>query len=235
MENFSASPDTQNQTMPQQTPPREKMLNVPPLTLGLTLVITACFLLWYYGGAAAEHMLVHLVFVPSLFTLDPVYYAYTLVTYGLLHFNWTHLLVNGTGLLAFGSGIERLMGKKYVLAIFIGGTIIGVLGYWTIYPNSDTPLIGASAGISALFGGLLPLIVKRPQILMASFIFILMNIVLGLMGMPDDPMRQANASIAWQAHIAGFLFGEFLVLGLIRFKIARYKAARKQDDEPASL
>lgn len=210
------------------TPAHEPLFNVPPMTFALTLLLIACFVAWHYTGDHVQEMLVHLVFIPAYFSAEPLHKIYTLFSYALLHFNWAHLIINGTGLLAFGSGIERMMGKRYVLGIFIGGAICGVLGYWALYPHSPVPLIGASAGISALFGALLPLIVKRPQIMMASILFIVVNIVLGLLGLPDDPMQRSSASIAWQAHIAGFLFGEFLTFGIIRFKIAQQKKASRQ-------
>lgn len=200
---------------------REPMLNVPPVTLALTCLLLLAFIAWEYMGDHAQLFLSRFIFMPIAFTNDPIQQSYTLVSYALLHFNWSHLVVNATGLLAFGSGIERMMGKRYITGIFIGGAIIGVLGYWIFYPQSPVPLIGASAGISALFGAVLPLIVKRPQIMIASIIFIVINIILGMLGLPNDPMQQSSAGIAWQAHIAGFLFGEFLTLGILRWKIAQ--------------
>lgn len=210
-------------------PVREPMLNVPPMTLALVVLLVVCHLVFWYAPPRLMAFFMTLPFVPEDFSRNPLRWSYTLLTYAMLHGGWAHLGVNVAGLMAFGSGIERMLGKRFLLGIFIGGSIAGTLGYWAVFPHGLAPLIGASGGISALFGGILPLIVRRPQWLMASILFIVVNIVLGMIGVPHDPVKGATFAIAWQAHIAGFLFGEAVIILWIRNRISRFK---NRDSKP---
>lgn len=205
------------------TAAHEPMLNIPPATLTLVLVLLAIHLGFMFALLRYEEFLLNMPFVPAAFSANPLRYAHTLLGSAFLHAGWGHLAVNCAGLLAFGSGIERMLGKRFMLAVFAGGAIAGTLGYWAIFPSSPSPLVGASAGISALFGACLPLIVRRPQWLAASILFILANIALGYAGVPHDPVKGAEYGIAWQAHIAGFLFGEAVIFLWIRNRLSRFK------------
>lgn len=194
----------------QQTPPKEPLFNVPPLTLWLSVILLICFGI-LQNATWFDRLVPLLSFVPQEFTSAPTTYAYTILTYALLHFGWAHIGTNIAGLLAFGSGAENLLGRKNFCFIFIGGVVLGALGHWALFPHGADPLGGASAGISALFGAVLPLLLKRRDVLIAGIVFILTNLVIGTIGMPQSP----GMVIAWQAHIFGFVFGQFFVVILL--------------------
>jgi len=183
--------------------PREKMFNIPPLTFALVSFLLAIHIACTFLPELGMNILAWTVFMPSYFNDYPLASSYRLASYGLVHINWLHLFVNLTGLAAFGSGIERLSGKRWMIGILILGTILGALGQWACNMHSDIPLAGASAGICALFGALLPLIVPKKSLFAGIMAFVITNMAVGFMGMPDQP----GLAIAWQAHIAGFLFG----------------------------
>ena len=207
--------------MTEQIPPREPLLNIPPLTLVMAVALFAIFIVTNFSPAQSENFISHSVFIPGVLRFGT---AYTLLSYALLHFGWPHIVMNGFGLLAFGSAIERLAGKKIYALIFIGGIVLGALGHWALFPNSLSPLAGASAGVSALFGAALPFLVKRPQLLSTNLVFILSNIALGYMGMPNgDPTQSQDMTIAWQAHLFGFAFGEAVGFLILNKKLSRSK------------
>lgn len=183
--------------------PREKMFNIPPLTFAMVSLLLAIHIACTFFPELGMTILTWTVFAPSYFTDYPLASSYRLVSYGLVHINWLHLFINLTGLAAFGSGIERFSGKRWMIGILILGTIFGALGQWACNTHSDIPLAGASAGISALFGALLPLIVPKKSLFAGIMAFVITNMAVGFMGMPDQP----GLAIAWQAHIAGFAFG----------------------------
>jgi membrane associated rhomboid family serine protease len=190
-----------------ETLPKEPLLNIPPLTLWLGIILLACFGA-LQNGIWFDRYVPILSFVPQEFTTSPLQHWYTILTYAFLHFSWAHIGANLAGLLAFGSGTERLLGRRNFCFIFLGGVIIGALGHWSLFPQDTNPLGGASAGISALFGAVLPLLLeKRRDLILASIIFIATNIIFGMMGMPNSP----GMVVAWQAHIFGFLFGMIFV------------------------
>jgi len=200
---------------------REPLLNIPPLTKALSLLLFTIFLATNFFPAETQDFILRTVFVPANLSWAT---AYTTLSYGLLHFGWPHIAMNGFGLIAFGSAVERILGRKNYLLIFIGGVLMGSLGHWVLFPASTDPLGGASAGVSALFGAVLPLIIRRPQLWMANLVFILTNIVFGMIGPPStDPLQDTGMSIAWQAHLFGFAFGEILSVLIIRFRMTQLK------------
>lgn len=187
---------------------REPILNIPPLTLGVTILLLCVFAAMQFDKVF-NWLVPQASFIPADFSIAT---SYKILSYALLHFGWPHIIMNTTGLLAFGAGIERLLGIRYFLITFIGGVIVGALGHYALYPHSYDPLGGASAGISALFGCVMPLIVRGRSLVIGSLVFVLMNLVIGLIGFADQP----GVSIAWQAHIFGFLFGQMIFFIMIR-------------------
>jgi len=79
---------------------------------------------------------------------DPV----TFLAYMFLHGGFGHLLGNMIFLWIVGCILENACGRGTYLSIYLVGGILAVLVYWTVYPESDTPLVGASGSISALMG-----------------------------------------------------------------------------------
>ncbi len=203
-------------------PAKEPMLNVPPMTFGLAVILLVMFTILQFPNYA-DSLVPLLSFVPADFGIAPLNKLYTVLSYGLLHFGWPHIIVNVSGLIAFGSGVERMLGKRRFSFIFLGGCIFGALGHWALFMNSSIALGGASAGVSALFGAVLPLIIKRKDLIFANIIFILTNFGLGQMGVSGEP----DVSIAWQAHIFGFVFGEFVTFTVMTLAL-RKRAKRRQ-------
>lgn len=204
--------------------PREPLLNIPPLTLLFGATMLVCFGLLQLP-ALFEPAVILFSFVPKAFSQNPAQESYRLLTHAWLHFGWPHLIMNGFGLLAFGSGVERLMGKRIFTIVLFGGVIIGALGHWALYTQSTDPLGGASAGISALFGCILPLLAQRRDLIIATLVFIGMNVIIGTMGMADEP----GLAIAWQAHIFGFAFGMLC----FRFIVSKARDTVPAEEPPA--
>lgn len=185
-------------------PPREKMFNVPPVTLALVFAVVAAHVFRVIEPYPIERLIINrYAFLPAAFWHNPVPHLYTLVTYAFLHGGWLHLAVNATGLLAFGSAAERAFGRMRMGIILLIGTVAGVLGHAALFYNSDVGLIGISAGVSALFGAVLLLINRGKSMVSVIVVFIAVNAAIGTVGMPNEP----DMAIAWQAHVAGFLSG----------------------------
>jgi membrane associated rhomboid family serine protease len=153
-------------------------------------------------------------FIPARYTLpgavrwpglvDPI-------TYQFLHGNLAHLGANMLTLLAFGSGVERRIGgwRMLVFALLCG--VASAAFHLVGYPSSLQPVIGASGAISGLFGGVLWFRLRggagRATELWALIaLWVVMDVVTGLSGIGGE-----GASVAWVAHIGGFLAGLLLV------------------------
>lgn len=183
---------------------KEPYFNIAPVTGALVVAFVFLHLFRVLEPFPIEQILLHrYAFVPELFLHDSLLNSYRLVTYAALHGNVLHLTINLFGLLAFGNGVERALGKNWLLASLLFGSVMGVLGHTVLFPQSDIPLIGASAGVSALFGTMMAVLYRGRVLLHAAVVFIAINCVIGYVGMPSQP----GLAIAWQAHIFGFLAG----------------------------
>jgi membrane associated rhomboid family serine protease len=156
---------------------------------------------------------------------------WTLVTYALLHGSWTHLVVNGIWLLAFGAPVARRLGATRFFALLAFTAICGALMHFAAHPDGVEPLIGASAAVSGAMAaatrfvfqpgaplGPFPLQGENGYLLRAlslretfsdrrALIFLAVwfgvNFISGVM----SPNFMGGDSIAWEAHLGGFLGG----------------------------
>jgi membrane associated rhomboid family serine protease len=208
---------------PQDHPRREPILNLPPLTATLSILLLAIHGVREFLDVGTDNWLI-LTFgvIPERFTEGPgLLDLLTLVSYMLLHGGWLHLAFNLVALIAFGAGVERLLGgMRMLLALLLGG-IGGVLLHMLIYPADPTPLIGASGGISALFGLTMFAIAMRSggwrRLLSVTFLWLGLNLAFGLVGVPG----QEDVSIAWVAHMGGYFAGLGYGFWLMRRPIKR--------------
>lgn len=160
---------------------------------------------------------------------------WTPLTYGLLHGSWTHLVVNGVWLLAFGSPVAWRFGTlRFVL--FTALCSMAGAGLHLVFHWGDlTPVVGASAAISGhtaaalrfMFQPGAPLGLFRVQgraafrvpahglvetlgdrrVVMFLVMWFGVNLVFG---MGAAVLGAGSAGIAWQAHVGGFLAGVLL-------------------------
>src|SRR6185369_9243968 len=104
--------------------PREALLNLPSATKYFIILLLGIHALiqlllnperqyWVYS---------HFGFVAAAYTSHaPIpWTAFAApLTYMLLHGNWAHVLINTVTLAAFGTGVERWIGAKKMIAFFI--------------------------------------------------------------------------------------------------------------------
>jgi membrane associated rhomboid family serine protease len=139
------------------------------------------------------------------------------VTYAFLHGNWTHLLMNGFMLAAFGSGLERVTGAKKFIIFFFVTSVIALSLQFLLAPHSTAVVIGASGGLSGLFGAVLLMFYRRGMMGHSKYglwpiiiIWVVISIVFGLLGSPD------GADVAWAAHLGGFFAGLALAKPMLK-------------------
>lgn len=156
------------------------------------------------------------------------------VTYGFLHADWLHLTVNAFWMLVFGSALARRFGVLRFILISLVGSTAGALLHLGTNWGSPIPMVGASAAISAHmacaarfafvpYGPLgrprsdhpgaffLPALsifgmLKNTQVVSFLGIWFAVNLLFGL----GSGVLDGDASVAWQAHIGGFLAGLLL-------------------------
>lgn len=161
--------------------------------------------------------------------IDPEYSAYfklvwptvlTPMTYIFLHAGWIHLLGNMWMLWIFGSEIEVQWGGKKTLALFFLSGAAAAFLHSLVNHEATAPVIGASGAISGLMGaylvlnpfagvrglapaGFLPFVMKIPAVIFmgAWCLGQALNGSLAIMG------GQGFESVAWWAHVGGFIAG----------------------------
>lgn len=227
---------------------RQPAFNVPSVILILVAILTGIHLFRDYilSAAGDRELLLSFAFFPVRFDSelmsrwsdlfpDTIVGPYgTFVTYGLLHGDWIHLIVNGFWLLVFGSALARRFGVVRFLLITLLGTVAGAGLHLLTNFGSSIPVVGASAAISAHmacaarfafvpYGPLgrprsdhpgayfLPSLsvlemLKNTQAASFLAIWFAVNLLFGL----GSGVIDGQASIAWEAHIGGFLAGLFL-------------------------
>ncbi|MCC6946435.1 MAG: rhomboid family intramembrane serine protease [Bradyrhizobiaceae bacterium] len=161
--------------------------------------------------------------------------AWTFVTYALLHGDAMHLIVNLVWFLAFGSAVAWRFGAFRFTAFFAVTAAAGALAHLLLHWGEFVPLVGASAAISGCMaaairfifeaGGPLgifcdgssraysvpaaPLseVLRNPQVLVFLGVWFVINLGFGL-GTLDELV--GNGTVAWEAHVGGFLAGLLL-------------------------
>lgn len=145
-----------------------------------------------------------------------------------IHGGWAHAGMNAAGALAFGTPAARFLGAgaRGTLGFFLLYILCGVisnLGYAALHWHDITPVAGASGAVSGLFGASSRMIERRGglspflsrTVLITGLAWIGVNVVFGVLHVA--PGMGADVQVAWEAHIAGFLAGLFLIapIGLL--------------------
>jgi len=161
--------------------------------------------------------------------------VWTFVTYAFLHATWLHFGVNAVWFLPFGSAVARRIGTLRFLLFFAVTAAAGAALHLVTHAGEQFPMIGASAAISGTMaaamrfafqrGGplgilrgdddeayrvpALPLsgVLRDGRVLLFLAVWFGVNIVFGV---GTFPSLTGGESVAWQAHIGGFLAGLLL-------------------------
>ncbi len=191
--------------------PGERAINLPPAILWLIVVNVAVQVLREFLGPQADaDIFMKFGLVPAAYTSgqgDFFSMIVSPVTYQFLHGGWLHLGINMLTLAAFGAPIERLLGVKRFLAFYLAAGIAAGFVHVLVYPDSLDPVVGASGSISGVFGAVLILmrhVGSLTSLLPVAGIWIGLNVFFGIFG---GAPGTAGESVAWVAHIAGFVFG----------------------------
>ncbi len=216
---------------------RVPVFNLPSgilvVLVGLSIIYAMQSLL--LSGAAAEWLAVTFGFSPLRYVhpLSEQGYEWfwTPVTYSLLHGSIEHLAFNGLWLAAFGTPVLRRIGNLRFVIFWIASAAAGALVHAGFNWGQPTIMIGASGVVSALMGaacrfafgtsgrtvqhhvGYQPplLSIGAALSLRTVRVFILAwfagNLAIAL-GLPL--FGELAGTIAWDAHIGGFLFGFLL-------------------------
>lgn len=212
--------------------PREPMFNMPAVVVGLIALCAGIHLVRSYVLTDEQDfwVIVHFAFIPLRYSGGYALDAYAFSgpwTYSLLHGSVAHLAVNMIWLAAFGSPLANRIGAARFIAFWIFTALAAVALHYVLHSGEATPLVGASGAISGMMGAAarfgfrvnrrapkpafegailsIPAVFRSRTTVTFLAVWMVVNLVMGI-GTSD-----MSASIAWEAHIGGFLAGFLLV------------------------
>jgi membrane associated rhomboid family serine protease len=158
--------------------------------------------------------------------------VWTFVTYSLLHANLAHLGFNLLWLLPFGAALARRFGAVRFFSFMAVTAIAGALAHLVTHEHAVAPMIGASASGSGTMAAAirfafvrgsflsfsrgdadtaakvpalsLSRALRNPRVLAFLLVWFGVNLIFGI---GSISIGSDGASVAWQAHIGGFLAG----------------------------
>ena len=161
--------------------------------------------------------------------------VWSFVSYSLLHANLSHIGFNVLWLLPFGSALARRFGALRFFAFMAVTAAAGALAHLVTHEHALAPMIGASASVSGTMAAAIrfafvqgsflsfsrgdadaaarvPALslmhaLRNPRVLGFLGVWFGVNIIFG---MGSIAIGADGASVAWQAHIGGFLAGLML-------------------------
>lgn len=153
------------------------------------------------------------------------------VTYMFVHVGFYHLLSNVLFLFLFGALIEKIFGGLMVIVLFLGAGLVAVPVYLLLSGQTSVPLVGASGGVCGLIAFYCIYKFKEPLRFFFwvlpvdkyfGFIQISTGFVLLLWLLSDVAGYLSSVSflesIAYGAHIGGFIAGTLSALGIIAYE-----------------
>ncbi len=203
---------------------RQPILNLPPAVKILSLLNIAIYApMLFLSDGTVNAVVYGGGFVAGRYTgVLPFDLAAVVspLTYLFLHGSILHLSINIGTLMAFGTGLEKSMGIRKMLALYFLTGFAGALVHFLFYPYSTSPLIGASGAISGLFGGVLMMMFFTgalgqgvSRILPLVLVWLGITLFFGFFSIPGS-----EGPIGWAAHLGGFLAGLALFKPLMRAK-----------------
>ncbi|MFD0914933.1 rhomboid family intramembrane serine protease [Pseudahrensia aquimaris] len=148
-------------------------------------------------------------------------YPLTAITYSFLHADWWHLAGNMLFIWVFGDNVEDAMGHIKFLIFYLACAVAGAFFHALVFPDSSSPLIGASGAAAGIVAAYLMLHPKaRVWVLVMMRIPIRLTAlwVLGFWIAFQIFMfvTSSGQGVSWAAHVGGIMAGAVLVVILKR-------------------
>ncbi len=145
------------------------------------------------------------------------------LSYAFLHVGWLHLIFNMVALNVFGPNLNRRLGNIGYLGFYLGGAAASAVGF---VAAGGEAMAGASGAVGAVMGAhvvlcpraRLTLFVLLGTLEVSSFYFV--SVFLGYNIVMAMVSRTGSEPVAYEAHVAGILFGILSLLALIALKLA---------------
>lgn len=215
----------------------------PPVAVTAIILLNVAAFLYSLGlDGRAVSQLFHLYGVVPARFFEPVWAAgvgypdsmgWPLVSYMFLHGGWLHIILNMWMLWIFGDNIEDVTGHFGFVVFYLLCGLAAAGLHMVFEQSSPVPVIGASGAVAGVMGAyimlyphgrvltlvpilFIPLFLRIPSYLFLG-VWFLSQLAAGLVSSANNAM-----SVAWWAHVGGFLAGCVLILWFRRRGQCRY-------------
>ena len=183
------------------------------------VILFICLVVFFFQISSSQSNLItyYFGFKPASFFNNfdkPTFFpVLTLFTSLFMHGGWMHLIGNMMYLVIFADNIEDVFGKKKFILFYLFSGIFASFSQALLNLSSDIPMIGASGAIAGVLGAYLFYFPKaKILVLVPFFIFFTLRIpasILLIFWFIFQFLNLSNieSSVAWMAHIGGFIFG----------------------------
>jgi membrane associated rhomboid family serine protease len=194
---------------------------------------------WLLTDEQKNALLLYFAFIPARYTEDYSgglgAQIWTFLTYAFLHADFIHVGVNSIWFLPFGSAMARRFGTWRFLGFCAVTAIAGAALHLATHFGEPLPMVGASATVSGVLAGSLRFVfqsggpidtfrshdvaayrvpaaslagaLRDPRIIIILVAWFGFNLLFGIGASSFPGIEQ---SIAWEAHIGGFVAGLIL-------------------------
>jgi membrane associated rhomboid family serine protease len=135
-----------------------------------------------------------------------------------LHGSIAHLGFNMLFLWVFGNNVEDRLGRlRYVMFYVLAG-IAAAYAQSFVFPDSATPLVGASGAIAGILGAYLLMFPRAPILTLVVFFlvpipaFVMIGVWFLTQLFSSVGSVSGDTGVAYMAHVGGFLAGMLLLL-----------------------
>jgi membrane associated rhomboid family serine protease len=206
-------------------PIRDTYPSASPAIVTWTIVLANVLVFWYESSlpVADLQIFVHQFgFTPALFLapgdiVSRIFENFTIVSSMFIHGSLGHLVGNMWMLVIFADNIEDAMGHFRFFIFYILMGTMAALSQAIFIGDPNTPTIGASGAIAGILGGycilfpeskiitLIPIFIFPWFVEISAWFFLIVWFLLQfLSGLHPDG---DGASVAWWAHVGGFVAG----------------------------
>ena len=210
------------------------MFNIPGVVLVMIALCAGVHLVRLYALSLDQDLglVSRAAFIPARYTGEyviDIYAVTSTVTYAFLHGGWGHLIVNMVWLAAFGSPLANRLGAFRFAMFWLVTAWAAVALHYVLHSSEPVPLVGASGAISGMMGAAArfgfqidrssgrgrfsgqPLSVVQTLTSRSVVVFLLVWMVVNFISGMGYLTPEDMGSIAWEAHVGGFLAGFLLI------------------------
>ncbi len=184
-----------------------------------------------YGGPYRYKIAGDVVSIPihprvAHWLLVPAAWQYhQFLTYAFLHGGIVHIVGNMFFLYLFGNNINDKLGNLGYTVFYLAGAVFSGVGHTLMHLNSYVPTLGASGAVAAVTGAYLVLYPQTLVTVLYWFFFI------GTVEIPalyfiglkmiifDNVIARMTPAVAYDAHLAGYVYGILVTLGLLASRL----------------